>query len=90
MPPYRTSDEAARSSGLTIDDLIVAREQWQMPAAELTFAAQRHDLDRYVECQRWARDGGLPQFVFAKLSTERKPNFFSERRMITNALRLWK
>jgi hypothetical protein len=58
---------------VTIDDLVVAREQWQMPASALTFAAQGSELDRYVECQRWARECGMPQFVFVKMSTERKP-----------------
>jgi hypothetical protein len=60
---------------VTIDDLVVAREQWHVPVAEMTFASRGGDLDRYVECQRWARDRGIPPLVFAKMPSEQKPTY---------------
>lgn len=60
---------------VTIDDVVVCREQWQVPASEVTFATRGDDLDRFVECQRWAHERGIPQFVFAKMPTERKPTY---------------
>jgi hypothetical protein len=60
---------------IVIEDLVICREQWQVAAAEIGFAARGDDLDRFVECQRWAYGLGLPQFVFVKMPTERKPTY---------------
>src|SRR5439155_12156639 len=60
---------------VTIDDLVICREQWQVAAGDVTLATRGKALDRFVESQRWAHQLGLPQFVFVKLPTERKPTY---------------
>lgn len=60
---------------VTIDDVVVCREGWEIPANEIAFAGLGDDVDRFVECQRWASRHGLPQFVFVKVPTERKPSY---------------
>jgi hypothetical protein len=60
---------------VTIDDMVVVREQWHLAASELAFARCGDPLDRYLECQQWARDRGMPSLVFVKMPDERKPTY---------------
>ena len=60
---------------VTIDDVVVCREQWRVPVSDARFATRGGDVDRFVECQRWAHQLSLPPFVFVKLPTERKPTY---------------
>lgn len=60
---------------VTIDDLVIARESWNLAAAEIEFAAQATPFDRFLGARRWAQRLGLPRFLFAKLSSETKPFF---------------
>jgi hypothetical protein len=66
---------AAHQPRVTVDHLVVAREQWHLPVSEIAFAARTDDFERYVECRRWARDRGFPPFVFVKSPIERKPTY---------------
>ncbi|HEY6802269.1 MAG TPA: lantibiotic dehydratase [Pyrinomonadaceae bacterium] len=58
---------------VTIDRLVVTREAWGFSAAELGFAHQKEEADRFAGLQRWARDNGIPRFVFVKTPLETKP-----------------
>lgn len=66
---------AAHRPRVTIDDVVVCREQWQLPVREMKFATLGNDLDRFVECRRWASQHELPPYVFVKLPDERKPSY---------------
>lgn len=58
---------------VTIDDLVVCREAWQIPVSSVEFAARGDDWDRFLGCQEWAHEHGIPQYVFTKMPNERKP-----------------
>ena len=58
---------------ITVDDVVVAREGWWMPVAELDFADQSDAATRFVMARVWARARGLPRRVFVKSPTETKP-----------------
>jgi len=58
---------------VTIDDVVICREQWRFPASDLTFATNGDDMDRFIGCRRWATMNNLPQMVFVRLPHERKP-----------------
>ena len=60
---------------ITIDRLVVARESWTFAAADLDFAFEKTDAERFVAARRWARELGIPRFAFFKSSSERKPLF---------------
>lgn len=60
---------------VTVDRLVVAREAWTFTPADLDFAFEKTDLDRFVGARRWARESGIPRFAFFKSSSERKPLF---------------
>jgi hypothetical protein len=58
---------------VTIDNLIVARESWRVPAGELGFAQAATAPERFAAIRSWAGRHGLPRFVFVKTPVERKP-----------------
>jgi hypothetical protein len=60
---------------ITIDDVVVCREQWRIPAREIAFATLGNDMDRFLQCQHWVNQHALPQFVFMKMPTEVKPSY---------------
>jgi hypothetical protein len=66
-----------RSSGhtprITIDRLVVSREAWCCTPADLPFAVDKSEAERFIGARRWARAQGVPRFVFVKIPTERKP-----------------
>jgi hypothetical protein len=58
---------------VTIDRLVVCRETWRFAPAEIEFAYEKQDAERFVAARRWARKYGLPRFVFVKTPVEVKP-----------------
>jgi amino acid adenylation domain-containing protein len=58
---------------VTIDGLVVSRESWTFPAAELAFAGTADEARRYREARAWATRTGLPRHVFLRSAGERKP-----------------
>ena len=60
---------------ITIDRLVVARESWTFAPADLEFAFEKTDTERFVAARRWARDLAIPRFAFFKSSSEQKPLF---------------
>jgi hypothetical protein len=69
VPPW---DHCPR---VTIDGLVASRERWRWPASELAFAQAKTPLDRFVGARRWARERGLPRWLFFKVPEEPKPCF---------------
>jgi hypothetical protein len=64
---------AAHTPRVTIDDLVVSREKWTLPAAEPAFAGNSDESDRYLHARAWAARHGLPRHVFLRFTGERKP-----------------
>jgi hypothetical protein len=64
---------ADHSPRVTIDRLVVARESWVIHPEAMRFALEKTPQARLLGAQRWARELGLPRFVFAKSPTEVKP-----------------
>lgn len=60
---------------VTIDRLVVSRESWTFAPADLEFAFEKTDAERFVAARRWSRELGIPRFAFFKSSSERKPLF---------------
>src|SRR5262249_20407685 len=58
---------------LTIDRVVVQREQWSWHAAEMRFAAKGDECDRFLEVRRWMHAHGLPRHIFVKAAIEKKP-----------------
>jgi hypothetical protein len=60
---------------LTIDNLVVERERWSFPPAELEFAKAVGEHARYLEARQWATHHEIPRFFFVRppKSVEQKP-----------------
>ncbi|MCU1264992.1 MAG: hypothetical protein JWM21_1310 [Acidobacteria bacterium] len=67
LPPQRHTPR------ITIDRLTIVREAWRFGAAELTFAFEKDEVQRFVGARRWKHKFDLPRFVFIKAPVERKP-----------------
>jgi hypothetical protein len=63
----------AHAPRVTIDDLVVSRERWTLPAADPAFAATTDESARYLQARAWAASHGLPRHVFLRFTGERKP-----------------
>jgi hypothetical protein len=67
LPPQRHTPR------ITIDRVTIARETWRFGAAELAFAFEKDEVQRFVGARRWKHEFDLPRFVFIKAPVERKP-----------------
>ncbi len=64
---------------VVVDNLVVFRETWSFPISELDWVSTRSDPEHFVAARRWLRDRGLPETVFASISSETKPVFVDFR-----------
>jgi hypothetical protein len=58
---------------ISVDRLVVRREQWRFAAADLPFARVADEAERYLGVRRWKRASDLPRFVFVRTPREAKP-----------------
>ena len=61
---------------ITVDNLVVARESWRFPAAELTmWAAVKSEQERFLAVRKWRLAQDLPERGFYRTPLEDKPVF---------------
>jgi len=70
MQFVRGSEHTPRVS---FDRLVVSRETWRTMPSSLSFAFEKADAARYLGARRWAKESGLPRFVFMRSALEVKP-----------------
>ncbi|GAA0421696.1 hypothetical protein Acor_52340 [Acrocarpospora corrugata] len=58
---------------VTIDDLVVAREKWRLPAHTIPAGSGRDEPAAFAALRRWAETTGLPRFVFWRAAGRTKP-----------------
>jgi hypothetical protein len=63
----------AHTPRVTIDDLVVSRETWRLPATEPPFADTTDESARYLQARAWAASHGMPRHLFCRFAGERKP-----------------
>ena len=64
---------AAHRPRVTIDKLVLAREQWVFQVADSAWAFAKDEAERYYQARRWRREHGLPERVFYRVPVELKP-----------------
>ncbi|MDQ1740969.1 MAG: hypothetical protein QOE53_2621, partial [Pseudonocardiales bacterium] len=72
---FKPVAKGAHGPRITIDRLVVTRESWTFPAAEVAWAAVRSEADRFLGARRWRLQHGLPQRAFYTVPVEDKPTF---------------
>lgn len=60
---------------VTIDNFVLAREQWRFAPEEVAFATAPRGLGQFAQARKWAREHGVPRWVFVKVPEERKPMY---------------
>ncbi|MFJ4919556.1 lantibiotic dehydratase [Streptomyces sp. NPDC088725] len=73
MDLFQILPETGHAPRVTVDRLVVARETWRIPAADLGFAAEKDEGRRFVRARRWREEHGMPRFVFVVSPTESRP-----------------
>jgi hypothetical protein len=64
---------AAHRPRITIDKLVLCREQWTFQVADSAWAFEKDEQRRYGLARRWRRDHQLPERVFYRVPVELKP-----------------
>jgi hypothetical protein len=59
---------------ITIDKLVLSREQWTFQVADSGWAFVKDEQERYYRARRWRRDHQLPERVFYRVPVELKPS----------------
>ncbi|MFE0389609.1 lantibiotic dehydratase [Streptomyces bungoensis] len=73
MDRFTLRPEGAHTPRITVDRLIVARETWRLPVADVDFADEKAEAARFVRARHWQRRHELPRFVFVVSPTEPRP-----------------
>jgi hypothetical protein len=58
---------------ISLDKLVIQRERWLVPVTDLPFADVRDRGQQFVDVRRWAREQGIPRFIFVMAPIEEKP-----------------
>ncbi|MFI9005966.1 lantibiotic dehydratase [Actinosynnema sp. NPDC053489] len=72
---FRVLPEADHTPRVTVDRLVVSREAWRFPVAELGFADAKTEARRFVGARAWRTRHDLPRFVFFTSPAEPRPVF---------------
>jgi hypothetical protein len=67
---------------VTIDKLVLAREQWVFAVADSAWAFVKDEAERYCQARRWRREHGLPERVFYRVPAELKPTAADFRSLV--------
>jgi hypothetical protein len=73
---------AAHRPRVTIDKLVLAREQWVFAVADSAWAFVKDEAERYCQARRWRREHGLPERVFYRVPAELKPTAADFRSLV--------
>ncbi|MEU1037893.1 lantibiotic dehydratase [Streptomyces sp. NPDC005551] len=73
MDRFTLRPEGEHTPRITIDRMIVARETWQLPVAEVDFADEKTEAARFVRARHFQQRHELPRFVFVVSPTEPRP-----------------
>jgi hypothetical protein len=70
---FQPAAPAPHRPRITIDQLVLSREQWTFSVTDSAWAFTRDEQERYRLARRWRRDHQLPERVFYRVPVELKP-----------------
>jgi hypothetical protein len=70
---FQPAAPAAHRPRITIDKLVLSREQWAFQVADSAWAFAKDEQERYCLARRWRQDHQLPERVFYRVPVELKP-----------------
>lgn len=66
---------APHTPRMSLGNLVIARERWNVCPKNMPFLWQKEPAQQFLEIRLWRQAHGMPQRVFVKSPTERKPWF---------------
>lgn len=86
---FRLRPNATHLPRLLIDDVVIARQSWSIPASQLPLPSRNTQDRGYQRVRDWAADLGLPRHVFVQTPVERKPFYvdFAAPLLVANLVR---
>jgi hypothetical protein len=79
---FQPAAPAAHRPRITIDKLVLTREQWVFQVADSAWAFAKDEQERYYLARRWRREHQLPERVFYRVPVELKPAAADFRSMV--------
>jgi Lantibiotic dehydratase, N terminus len=73
MNGFQPVAPGAHRPRITIDRLVLSREQWVFKVADSGWAFVQDEQERYYRARRWRREQQLPERVFIRVPVEAKP-----------------
>jgi hypothetical protein len=73
MNAFQPVAPAAHRPRITIDRLVLSREQWIFKVADSGWAFVKDEKERYYRARRWRREHQLPERIFIRVPVESKP-----------------
>jgi lantibiotic biosynthesis dehydratase-like protein len=70
---FQPTAPAAHRPRITIDKLVLSREQWAFQAADAAWAFAKDEQERFQLARRWRQEHQLPERVFYRVPVELKP-----------------
>jgi hypothetical protein len=73
MNSFQPAVPAAHRPRITIDKLVLSREQWVFQVADSAWAFAKDEQERFYLARRWRQEHQLPERVFYRVPVELKP-----------------
>jgi len=73
MDRFTLRPDGDHTPRITVGKVVMARETWTFPAADLAFAQEKTEAARFVVARHWQREHDLPRFVFVVSPAEPRP-----------------
>jgi len=73
---------AAHQPRITIDRLVLSREQWMFQVADSGWASVKDEQTRFFLARRWRKRHDLPERVFCRVPVELKPTAVDFRSIV--------
>jgi hypothetical protein len=70
---FQPAELTAHHPRITIDRLVLTREQWTIEVTDSEWAFIKDEQRRYYEARRWRARYGLPERIFFRVPVEGKP-----------------
>ncbi|HEY0250131.1 MAG TPA: lantibiotic dehydratase, partial [Kofleriaceae bacterium] len=68
-------DGGGHGPRISIDDLVIQRESWKLAPDAFAWASLKTPVERYTAGRRWAKELGMPRWVFVRTPEEVKPMY---------------
>lgn len=70
---FRLLPRGRHTPRVTVDGVVLCREQWNLSPSESPLVRAKGRYAQFLTARRWARELGLPRWIFVKVPEEPKP-----------------